>query len=947
MRQFTISLLLLLVWLVNSCATGQELAPATPITFTTQYLEWSLSAEGRLLHFIDHTTGVEYAQASHLPFAGIVLQKRTQAVTAITLAQDVLTLTFGDTGVQARIRIVTHQQYFVVEVLDLNRDDVESLTFLNISTTLKAHPNDPFACCAIALNLPTRVIGTPLLMSHLQATGYRRFGIAGAKVAVCGCPMARVNDLARVILTQESALPHSVLGGPWAPSAPDANAWYLICTSAITEQTVKQWIDLAKASGCTQINIMGNSSSFRFGDYRLNPKRYPQGEKQLRAVTDQLHAAGLKVGIHAYSFMIATDSSYVTPKPDKRLAKSASYTLATPIAATDTAVPIQAPPLPVEKLSGDQVIQIDDELLIVSHFQEAPGATFTGCTRGAYGTHASAHAAGATVSQLKMRFSMFAPDPATTLFDEIAQNIANLYNAGGFDMLYIDAIDGANIFAGREFDWYYEAKFAYRVQQSLQRPAVMEMSDMTNHLWAIRSRTGALDYPYRGYRPFIDAHLSISADNDVPTGLPVQLGWWPTRIVPSLQAATMFPEDIEYLCCKALAVNAGLSFIVRDEPQLAASSAWQQTAAILHRYADLRQRTDLSPALREQLRTPGQEYTLLPTAQLTDKPVFQQIEHRTQKVDGSVPDSYTWSVKNAQAAQPLRLRIQALPGIQAATTDSTLLDLTDVAALKIAYHSPKVTCAINQAKEPLLQGKPTLCVTATNDGETLTGACAKVGATFAHPVSVAAHPALGVWIFGDGNDEVVNVQIANALSPGQSEASRALNDHYIHINFRGWRYCQLLEPEANALPEYGWPYMTRELFRNTLEYTAISSCAVWYTHLRPHTPVTCYFGPIMSLAVSSSVIHNPTIKCGDATLTFPVALSDGYYIEYRSPTDCALYDAQGNFQRAIVPHGTAPTLQAGDNTCIFSADNPPSGLIRAEITLTIAGKIIGGANEAH
>ncbi len=58
-----------------------------------------------------------------------------------------------------------------------------------------------------------------------------------------------------------------------------------------------QWIALAKRLGFTQLDLHGGNP-FRFGDYCLDPKQYPQGADSLQKVLDRLHAAGVKVGLH-------------------------------------------------------------------------------------------------------------------------------------------------------------------------------------------------------------------------------------------------------------------------------------------------------------------------------------------------------------------------------------------------------------------------------------------------------------------------------------------------------------------------------------------------------------------------------------------------------------------------------------------------------------------------
>ena len=68
---------------------------------------------------------------------------------------------------------------------------------------------------------------------------------------------------------------------------------------------------------------------------------------------------------------------------------------------------------------------------------------------------------------------------------------------------------------------------------------------------------------------------------------------------------------------------------------------------------------------------------------------------------------------------------------------------------------------------------------ATNSTDTPTRSWCKAGKTFSPPANLSAHQALGVWVFGDGKGEVLNLQ---QTSP--SHLSHAIADHYITVDFQ-------------------------------------------------------------------------------------------------------------------------------------------------------------------
>ena len=96
-------------------------------------------------------------------------------------------------------------------------------------------------------------------------------------------------------------------------------------------------------------------------------------------------------------------------------------------------------------------LQIDDELITYSEIDKDPPYAFTKCKRGAWNTRVSSHAKGAKVHHLQQAFKMFIPDVNSTLFAEVAENTAYMYNYCGFDMCYLDALDQQHRFGGEKY----------------------------------------------------------------------------------------------------------------------------------------------------------------------------------------------------------------------------------------------------------------------------------------------------------------------------------------------------------------------------------------------------------------------------------------------------------------------------------------------------------------
>jgi len=63
--------------------------------------------------------------------------------------------------------------------------------------------------------------------------------------------------------------------------------------------------------------------------------------------------------------------------------------------------------------------------------------------------------------------------------------------------------------------------------------------------------------------------------------------------------------------------------------------------------------------------------------------------------------------------------------------------------------------------------------------------------------------AMGLWVKGDGSGALLNIQIRSPR-----EYHGCISDHYIDLDFVGWRYVELLlrERDSERLTDYVWPY---------------------------------------------------------------------------------------------------------------------------------------------
>ena len=111
----------------------------------------------------------------------------------------------------------------------------------------------------------------------------------------------------------ENGLPHPTLGGVWARRSPEQMRSYLFVD--LSESTADAMIAYARAGGFGYIVIYDGMWNGSHGSYPVNRTCFPKGEAGLKAVSDKIHAAGLKFGMHNLDMVVSKDDPLVRPVP--------------------------------------------------------------------------------------------------------------------------------------------------------------------------------------------------------------------------------------------------------------------------------------------------------------------------------------------------------------------------------------------------------------------------------------------------------------------------------------------------------------------------------------------------------------------------------------------------------------------------------------------------------
>lgn len=922
--------------------TVPTIAP-TAATIENQLTRLQIDARGRCTALIEKRSGTNLL-TQPAPLATIKLKGKSLRCRACSYADGKLRLQFGPDDVKAVVGCTGKGRYLVFTVLAVEAEGVESLEFVALpvqpgkqsSGTSGAVVGDDWGICLRELNLQTQMSmgGAPY---SLRATCKPEYGLVGSKA---GLVVGRPDELRRALqeMIQAEALPQSSQGGPWALNAEGIRGAYLFAHPS--EQDVERWIDLAKRGGFTTLHYDGWYQSL--GHYEPNPRLFPNGLEGMKTMVRKVHAAGLKAGMHTLTGCIQPSDPWVTPVPDKRLAADASYTLAADIDEKSDSILTVEPPKAHDVIwsySGNgNALRLGDEIIQYAAISQTPPYGFFKCTRGAFKTRPGGHKKKTSVDHLRQVYLAFYPDERSTLVDEVAEAIARVYNQCEFDQIYMDGAEGMG-------SMHAIQTMRNAIYKRLKRPAIVEASCWDHWSWYYHSRIGAWDHPRWGLKPFTDMHCAAIANYRQGALLQAQLGWW-AILGPSYANHAGTADEMEYFSAKTMAFDApsstqGIGSL--GSPAVARMQEYLTTAGW---YERLRLANYFPEEVKEQVREPGKDFHLLQA----EDGQWQLLptDHLAHKVTGLDNGTLTWTIANRFAAQPLALRLEALYSVLPYDSPDAVL-LADPAARDrfiVRRAARGVTASLDRSAEQVKVGQESLRFRATNKGDSAKGAWAQAGMRFEAPyLSIQPCDALGVWIHGDGKDAVLNLQLTTPR-----EYMHAYGEHYVTIDFTGWRYFEipLRERDAARHRDYQWPYSSLGgIYMTPVNLGHIDGLNLYFNNVPPGDTATVYLGPIKALRTKQSQLANPTITLGGQKLAFPATLDSGDYLELASQADCRHYDQRGTLRQRLALSGPLPQLKAGENQIAFSCDRPEGGLApRAEITLVASGAPLAGRSPA-
>lgn len=906
-------------------ADAPELQDVPPVVFETESFRLVLNATGTVQEFRCKATGDDYGPGD-VPYRLLTAHRQgvTIPVRLLRREGDLVHAEFLDPAVTATVRVTERKHHLLFEVVDLQPQDVERVDLeipmrrlQTVAWCFNGNYDERFGACLFQ----TTVNGLtgPAVRSGpivgLSGSCFARHGIVGAKFALVAAPYP---DLKAAIMEteRENGLPCPMLGGEWARDSESVRKSYLFAVG-VHEHDVDTLIEYAKLGGFGTLIIHKDDWLANHGNYDINRQRFPEGLASFKRAVDKIHAAGLEAGVHVFGPSISPDDPHVTPRPSDDLAAYVCPPLAEAVDEKATTLTLSEPPaVDLKSARGlsfpGNYLRVDDEIVAFVDIEPGPPYRFVGCTRGALGTPATPHDAGAPVRHLLNLWGYFVMDPDSALAEEITANFARLVNECKLDMVYFDASDCAD---SVYMDWWYYLNKMHLAYYSKFDHDVLYQTSMgpgSGICWHIVPRSASAD-GHGDIKGYLDERwpgiLSMAAN-----WVRADVGWY-------YMFQDVRPDQIEYVRAKTLAVDGSIS-IEASRASLESIPLARPTFEMLAEYDRLQRAGLVTEELKAALREPGRDFRLVPRGE-GHWSLYEAAYEDPRRVAALDGQQNVWQLHNDRA-EPCWLGLEIVRGDKPVPR----VDYNDPRALTLESFDDLAPYAMSDRNDyekfviggnkmlspagPVREGVTQSFVSTTEDPRVGTHAgvysaenaglpdgWSGIGRRLERPLDLSRFRALGLWIRGDGKGEKVRFQLRDTAGRNA--------DWLPLIDYSGW---QLHVFDMHAAPGFDWSAVEYILFYFN-NIPAASTVQVAFDDLRalPELPEPMVPGRLV-------------VTVGDRTVTLPEYVDRGQAVTIAGPGGARLWPGQMRPGRELNLAVADLVLQPGQNTVTLGYDPP-------------------------
>ena len=882
--------------------------------FENKHFSFSLDKKnGNVLEFINLYTK-EKVNASAEPYEFIHLRDFDDnkiLPTALEAENGNVKITF-ENGLFVNLAFEIFDDFMTFEINSDLDASVRAIKFANLATNLS---NDTYLLNGMGMSAWTKPSAwgyrAPAESISAEAFTHLGHGVKGAKLGVV---FSKKEDAIEILKKVADAIDPKVgltskAGGPYAKEWAGNFGDYALVTN-IAPDKLDESLKLAVEFNIDQYDVHQSAgNTFCQGNYEFAHTESGTATEYRDTLGKKIRDAGLITALHNYAYYISPRANSIlsVPKWQKQLQVTEEFTLAEDIDGEALELPT------LEDASGFDTsynflhrnmsyVLIDEEII---HIGKATSSSLAECTRGACGTRAVPHKKGSVLKHLDGIFGDFNPVLGSELFYYIADLTAKAYNEGGFDMLYFDAIDGIHNHIDDQRDcWYYHQMFIHRVLSQCERTPLVETSSGCPQEWNFRGRCGAWDYANFSIKKHITNH-AIANIKDIESNLTATLGWFcfftDENIWGNMKNTTfktLFHDDMDFLGKYALAYDMSIVFhplavdSINNNPFHHANLTYYT-----ERYTKLRKAHYFSPETLERLKDHKSEWRVIPDG---DEFKLQQMHY----CKANLGNAYKLSDFSYNGENPFK---EQMPFVRVESRYSTL------------FEEP-VTLATYDETKPVGEKKVVQDIS-TPDIDT--------------------RMAMSIKVKGTGRDgDAALISIAGGVRGEKGGRS----DHFIDLNFEGWRDFILLDfdnaeydTEKYVFDGISTTYSSYDTYRFCPNHFTFKTVAL---RLTGETAENAVFGDLISYPQAPAPIKNPTVKVGDTTFTFNCALHGGDYVEYDPETDKAILYHNAEQTKEEVPFTGKLTVPTGSFTAEYTAEKESEAPLRARVSLGFTGDTI-------
>ncbi len=706
------------------------------------------------------------------------------------------------------------------------------------------------------------------------------------------------------LIEQAEGLPHPIYGGQWAKqnNAVARMGEMYVAFSGETQRS--RAVDYCQRSGIGVFYIpqgVWESGS----PYQVNTGNWPNGKDSLRDFSDLLKSQGILLGIHTGSCSLwNSDTVYVKPVPDPRLASWGSGRLAQAVSGTDTDLfflPDTGTVLPTgtneihglrppvyNRIWGWEKVQIGNEIIRVGSYDTSSVPWhLSGCNRAQEGTVASSHDANTAAKGLLTVYGHLAVDPDSSLLQEIADKMSNLVNYCKVGRLSFDALEtiessgrwGMNKFMTKAYDG-----FDHFV-------ATDSSSGLVQYEWHVAAFANNGEPMHFYPRAYFERYL-IGSDNNnfVPEGLGAITFRVDSR-ANAWHAST--PDEWQWWLAKIAAYDATYWFW-SSVGELDGNGQTGEVLDLCRKWERAKLARVFTDSQRTQLKDYGTTFRL--TVSDSTAPAWEvtpvKIIPRFAKADGG-----RVQVSNPYAAQPLRFEARVLPVYDDASTaneaitPSSLSDYAVDSGLTVGQSGTKWTLS-SSSSSPLQ-------------------------ANWYCPIKDLSHKrGVGLMINGYTLGGYFYIEYD---SGGMCRHYIVPNDTY------GWRYVEIPDFETadyvyhdTMYYDFQNPYGT---IRQGFRYNAIGRISIGITDVPPGTTAVVAVQNVKALAEIEEPLSRLHLTANGGSLTVNGSVDSGNYIIYEGGNTAVIRDANRNLIEELPVSVDNWTVPAGVSDVAISTDS--------------------------